>query len=355
MKTRADVAIYAGSAADGETPYCSRGDDPGRSAISYLGFLEAAIGLALLLFSADFMVRGAVGLARRIGMPPLVIGLSIIAVGTSAPELVTTITAALNDAPEIALGNVVGSNLANMLLILGVAAAMRPIACSPRVIARDGTSVLAATALFVGIAMTGIFVLWQGLLLLAGLATYLFFTYRAESAADAESLHKQEADDVAGVPERFHISVLFTVGGLVGTVIGAKLLVDGGVDVAESLGVSKAVIGLTLVALGTSLPELAIVIVASMRGHSDVALGNVLGSNIFNLLGIMGAVTLVSPLPVPPELMMFDIWVLLGITILMLPMMITQGKLTRGEGILLIVLYAVYIAFQIGPVRALVF
>lgn len=300
------------------------------------------------------MVRGAVGLARRMGLPPLVIGLSVIAVGTSAPELVTTVTATLENAPDLAIGNVIGSNLANMLLILGVAALLRPIVCAPRVIARDGSMVLAATALFVAIAMTGTFVLWHGLVLLGGLTVYLFLTYRAENGNDDAGLHGHEADDVTGVPERILTGVIFTVGGLVGTVLGAKLLVDGGVSVAESLGVSKAVIGLTLVAIGTSLPELAIVVVASMRGHSDVALGNVLGSNIFNLLGIMGVVSIIAPIPVPALLLEFDIWVLLGITLLMLPMMLTEGKLSRREGGLLILLYAVFLAFQFDSVRSLV-
>lgn len=300
------------------------------------------------------MVRGAVGLAKRVGLPPLVIGLSVIAVGTSAPELVTTVTATLEDAPDLALGNVVGSNMANMLMILGVAALMRPIVCAPRVIARDGLMVLAATILFVAIAMTGAFVLWHGLLLLGGLAVYLTLTYRAESGSDTEGLHGHEADDVTGVPERVVTGLIFTVGGLAGTVIGAKLLVDGGVSVAESLGVSKAVIGLTLVAIGTSLPELAIVVVASMRGHTDVALGNVLGSNIFNLLGIMGVVAIVAPIPVPDLLLEFDIWVLLGITILILPLMLTEGKISRREGGLLVVLYVIYLSFQFDSVRSLV-
>ena len=142
--------------------------------------------MALLLFSADFMVRGAVGLARRMGVSPLVIGLSVIAIGTSAPELVTTLTATLDGAPDLALGNVVGSNLANMLLILGVAGLLKPVACEPRVVARDGTMVLGATALFVAIAVSGVFVLWHGVILLCGLAGYLYLTYRAE-AANAET------------------------------------------------------------------------------------------------------------------------------------------------------------------------
>ncbi|MEP4379860.1 MAG: calcium/sodium antiporter [Alphaproteobacteria bacterium] len=314
----------------------------------------ATIGLALLLFSADFMVRGAVGLARRIGMSPLIIGLSVIAIGTSAPELVTTLTATLEGAPDLALGNVVGSNLANMLLILGVAALLKPIACAPRVIARDGSMVLAATALFVAIAMTGAFVFWQGLILLAGLFTYLYLTYRAENTNADAGLHGNEANDVSGVPERVMVGMIYLLGGLAGTIIGAKLLVDGGVSVAESLGVSKTVIGLTLVAIGTSLPELAIVIVASMRGHSDVALGNVLGSNIFNLLGITGAVALVAPLPVPDILLSFDLWVLLGVTALLLPMMLSKGGLSRAEGGVLVFLYVVYLAFQFDSIRAMI-
>jgi len=206
----------------------------------------------------------------------------------------------------------------------------------------------------VGIAMTGIFVLWHGLVLVAALLVYLYLTYRAENANIESGLHSHEADDVSGVPERVWVGAAYLLGGLAGTVIGAKLLVDGGVSVAESLGVSKAIIGLTLVAIGTSLPELAIVIVASMRGHSDVALGNVLGSNIFNLLGITGAVAIVAPLPVPDILLSFDLWVLLGMTLLLMPMMLTQGRLSRREGGILIVLYAAYLAFQFDSIRSMI-
>lgn len=300
------------------------------------------------------MVRGAVGLARRIGLSPLVIGLSVVAIGTSAPELVTTLTATLDGAPDLALGNVIGSNLANMLLILGVAAMMRPVACSPKVIARDGSMVLAATALFVIFAMTGMFELWHGHVLLAALVIYLGWTYRAERTSSDDSLHAREVEDVAGVPERGWLAGVFLLGGLIGTVIGAKLLVDGGVAVAESLGVSKTVIGLTLVAIGTSLPELAIVVVASMRGHSDVALGNVLGSNIFNLLGITGVVAVVTPLAVPPTLLEFDIWLLLGVTALLLPLMLTGSRLSRREGALLLLLYAGFLALQSESIRSAV-
>ncbi len=331
-----------------------RGTNSGRTQISYTGFLMAAIGLALLLFSADFMVRGAVGIARRLGLSPLIIGLTVVAIGTSAPELVTTMTATLEGAPDLALGNVIGSNLANMLLILGIAALIQPVACAPHVIARDGSMVLIATILFVAIALTGVFAFWHGIALLAALALYLIVTYRAERQSEAESLHAKEVEEVSGVPERTVIAAVFLLGGLIGTVIGAKLLVDGGVTVAESLGVSKTVIGLTLVAIGTSLPELAIVVVASMRGHGDVALGNVLGSNIFNLLGITGAVAVVSPLAVSPTLLEFDIWLLLGVTVLLIPLMLNGGRLCQREGTLLVLLYAGFLAFQIESVRALI-
>jgi cation:H+ antiporter len=314
----------------------------------------AAVGLALLLFSADFMVRGAVGVARRAGLSPLIIGLTVVAIGTSAPELVTTLTATLDGIPDLALGNVIGSNLANMLLILGIAALIKPVACAPRVIARDGTMVLVATVLFVGFAMTGVFVLWHGLVLLAALTLYLGMTYRAERQMESESLHAKEVEEVSGVPEQAMLAALFLLGGLIGTVLGAKLLVDGGVAVAESLGVSKTVIGLTLVAIGTSLPELAIVVVASLRGHADVALGNVLGSNIFNLLGITGVVAVVAPLQVSASLLQFDIWLLLGVTALLMPLMLTGGRLSRREGTLLVLLYAGFLAFQAESIRSLV-
>ncbi|MBN43544.1 MAG: hypothetical protein CL573_08680 [Alphaproteobacteria bacterium] len=322
------------------------GHIPREAKISYIGFLLGAAGLAVLLFSADFMVRGGVGLARRMGISPLIIGLSVISVGTSAPELVTTLTATIEGAPDLALGNVVGSNLANMLLILGVAGLLRPFACEPSIIFRDGTIMLGATALFVAFAMTGIFQFWHGATLLVGLLSYLFLAYRTESTNSGGSLRCHETDDVPGVPKRTWVSISYLLSGLIGIVIGAELFVDGGVRVAESLGVSKAIIGLTLVAIGTSLPELAIVVTASLQGHNEIVLGNVLGSNIFNLLGITGAAALVASLPVPSVLLFFDVWVLLGVTVLLIPLMLTKGGVSRLEGGLLVFLYAAYLACQ---------
>ena len=322
--------------------------------ISYLVFIQTGVGLALLLFSADYLVRGAVALARISGVSPLIIGLSIVAVGTSAPEFVTALAASLSGATDMAVGNVVGSNIVNMLLILGIAAMIRPISVGPKIIARDAMMVVGATALFVAIGVTGGFNQWQGALLLFCLIAYLYLTYRAEKREnEQETLHAREADDVGGVPKRTWVAVAFMLGGLAGIVIGAELLVTGGLGIAEAFNVSRTVVGLTLIAIGTSLPELAIVIVASWRGHSDIALGNVLGSNIFNLLGITGGVAMIVPLEMPLEIMTFDIWVLLGVTILLLPLMITENRISRMEGRLLAGLYIVYLAAQLDPVRQL--
>lgn len=307
-----------------------------------------------MLFAADFLVRGGVALAHMSGVSPLIIGLSIIAIGTSAPEFVTALAAALADASDMAIGNVVGSNNVNALLILGVAALIRPVHVATKIIARDAMMVLGATALFVAIGLTGGYNRWQGAVLLCCLIGYLLVTYRAEKAENDEAaLLAREVEDIGGVPGRRWVAGLYLIGGLIGVVVGAELLVRSGLGIAEMFDVSRAVVGLTLIAIGTSLPELAIVIVASWRGHSDIALGNVLGSNTFNLLGITGGVALVTPLDMPIEVMNFDIWVLLGVTVLLLPMMITDNRISRLEGQLLIGLYVAYLVAQLAPVRQL--
>ena len=305
-----------------------------------------------MLFAADYLVRGAVALARLSGLSPLIIGLSIVAIGTSAPEFVTALAAALSDATDMAVGNVVGSNIVNMLLILGIAATIRPINVALKVVARDAMMVVGATALFVAFGLSGGYNQWQGALLLFCLLGYLYLTYMVEKSQNSkEALHAREAEDVGGVPSRAWVAALFLLGGLGGVVLGAHLLVAGGLGIAEVFDVSRTVVGLTLIAVGTSLPELAIVIVASWRGHSDIALGNVLGSNIFNLLGITGGVALIRPLEMPIEVISFDIWVLLGVTILLLPLMVTDNRISRLEGRLLVGIYVAYLVAQLAPVR----
>jgi cation:H+ antiporter len=300
----------------------------------------------MLLAFADFLVRGSVGLARLIGLSPLIIGLTVVAFGTSAPEFVTSLAASLGGTPAMATGNIVGSNVANILLILGVAAAMRPIACTREIIGRDGVAVLVSGAIFAAIAVMGDFTRLGGALLLACLAGYIGLTYRFERAARrSASLHTLEAEEIAGTPERPWVAVAMVLAGLIGIVVGAELLVRGAADIARLLGLSDAVIGLTLIAIGTSLPELATVIMASWRNHGDVALGNVLGSNIFNVLAIAGGVTVISPIAVPPEIAHVDIWVMLGASLLLMPLMISDRRISRREGGLLLALYACYLGW----------
>ena len=304
----------------------------------------------MLLVLADFLVRGAVGLARIAGLSPLIIGLTVVAFGTSAPEFVTSLAATLGGTPAMATGNIVGSNIANILLILGVAALLRPIACTRQIIGRDGVAVLVSAAIFTAIGTIGAFTPLAGVALLACLAGYIAVTYRFERAArHSAALHALEAEEIAGTPQRLWVALAMLAAGLAGIVVGAELLVNGAASIARALGVSDAVIGLTLIAIGTSLPELATVIMASWRGHGDVALGNVLGSNIFNVLAIAGGVSTISPIAMAPEIAHFDIWVMLGcsLLLLLLPLMMSDRQISRREGGLLLGLYAGYLGWQV--------
>ncbi len=303
-------------------------------------------GLVLLLGGGEALVRGAVSIARRLGVSPLVIGLTLVGFGTSAPELTTSLQAALGGAPGIAVGNVVGSNIANLLLILGLAALVAPIAVDRRALKRDG-SMLVATTLGVGALL--IFDLTSrplGLAMVAFLVAYVVFVYLAERRATADAsaaLHVEEAAAVA--PAGWGLSLVLALGGLVGVVGGASLLVEGAVALATRAGVSETLIGLTLVAVGTSLPELATSAIAARRGQGEVALGNLVGSNIFNLLGILGVTAAVTPLAVPPEIAALDAWVMGAVTALALLLAVTGQRVTRGEGALLLALYAGYVAY----------
>ena len=306
-------------------------------------------GFVILLVCADFLVRGAVGLARIAGLTPLVIGLTVVAFGTSAPEFVTALTATLSGATGMAAGNIIGSNIANVLLILGIAAMMRPIACSRQTISRDGVTVLIASTLFVLLSLFGEVSRFSGLVLIASLGGYLMLTYRHErSIRSSTALHALEAEEITSAPQRWPVAGALLFGGIVGISVGADLLVDGAVDIALAIGVSNTLIGLTLIAVGTSLPELATVIMASLRQHGDVALGNVLGSNIFNLLAIAGGVSAISPISVPREILHFDIWILLATSLLLLPMMISDRRISRREGGFLVSMYALYLLAQIA-------
>ncbi len=310
-------------------------------------YAQVIAGFVLLLGGAEVMVRGAVALAQRLGISTLVIGMTVVAFGTSAPELVVSLNAGLSGAPGLAIGNVVGSNIANILLILGISGLIAPIACQAGSLVRDGLVLLGGSLLFAGLALSGRIGLTGGIVLL--IAFFGFIAYSAgqeiaskRSARDAEI--EEEVEDLA-VPHNLLLSLVLLVVGFAGLLLGSEWLVDGGISIARNFGVSEAVIGLTIIAFGTSLPELAASAVATYRGHTDVALGNVVGSNLFNLLGVVGTVAVVTPLDIPGRVLDLDLWIMLAATLLLLPFMLSAKKyLGRIESGIFFLLYLAYIA-----------
>ena len=307
--------------------------------------LQLAVGLVLLVAGGEALVRGAVALAARLGVSPLMIGLTVVGFGTSTPELVTSLQAAFAGSPGIAVGNVVGSNIANILLIGGVAAVLMPFAVSGDAFRRDGTAMVLAALACVAVVLTGALSRPAGLALVVGLVAYLVLAYRAERAtATDEPARPSEANTDMAVPS-LPISVAFALGGIVLTVLGARLLVTSASALASGWGVSDAVIGLTVVAVGTSLPELVTAVMAAVRRRGDIAFGNILGSNIYNVLGILGVTALVHPIPVPASIVAVDIWVMLAATGAMVAVAVSGWRVTRGEGVALLAAYAIYVGW----------
>ncbi|MCB1363751.1 MAG: calcium/sodium antiporter [Rhodobacteraceae bacterium] len=307
-------------------------------------WLLCGLGLLILLLAGDALVRGAVNLSLRLGVPALIVSLTIVAFGTSAPELLVAIKAVQENAPDIALGNVVGSNTANILLILGIPAlltAIRTSQCNSR---KTYFQMLAASVLFIVLAFFGVFTILSGLVLLTALAFVLWDMFRdarahrrAGLASDLEEIEEADPD----MPY-WRIGV-YLVLGLIGLPLGAHLLVENASIIASRYGVSDTVIGLTLVAVGTSLPELATTVMAALRRHTEVALGNVIGSNMFNLLGIVGVASFFGRIPVDPAFLHFDLWVMLGASLLLAPFVYGCRDITRPWGVALTGLYVAYV------------
>ncbi|MBI1339903.1 calcium/sodium antiporter [bacterium] len=310
-------------------------------------FVLIAVGLAMLVAGGEMLVRGAVALAKRFGMSPLLIGLTLVGFGTSAPELVTSINAALAGSPGIAVGNVVGSNIANILLILGVSALIFPVAVASGPFRRDGTALAIATVLCVLAVLAGQLTLWMGLGLVAALIAYIaiaWFQDRKAQAALAPEVLGAPATASTG-PAGSLIEIALVVAGLASTIVGANLLVTGAIDLASSFGVPESVIGLTIVAVGTSLPELVTSVMAALRKHSDLAFGNIVGSNIYNIFGILGATAVIHPIAVPPEIARLDIWVMAAATAALFIVTITGWRIARWEGGVMVAAYAGYIGW----------
>lgn len=301
------------------------------------------VGLALLVFGAELLVRGASNLARSFGVSSLIIGLTVVAFGTSAPEFAVSLKSALAGQASIAVGNVIGSNIFNVLFILGISALICPLAVSSQLIRFD-------VPLMIGASFVAFFCAWDlrltridGMLLFGCLIVYTaFLMYYSRKHANNEdpssglSGHQEERSTFT--------NIVFIVGGLVLLVLGSRLLVNSAVIFAQALGVSELIIGLTIVAAGTSLPELVTSIIASLRGERDIAVGNVVGSNLFNILGVLGLSSLISPAPidVAPSVLWFDLPLMTAVAFACLPVFFTGGIISRWEGA---VLFAYYIAY----------
>lgn len=309
----------------------------------------AALGLVILLFAGDALVKGAVNLALRVGIPALIVSLTIVAFGTSAPELLISVQAAMAGVPGIAMGNVVGSNTANILLVLGIPALIAVMHTSEHNTRRSYVVMIAASFLFIALAFRGVFDWIAALVLLAALLLALGDMFRQARAhrakAAAEAAEIDDLEDLEGVdPDMPWWKIaLFLVLGLIGLPLGADILVDSSTVIARTFGISETVIGLTLVAIGTSMPELATTVMAAIRRQADVALGNVIGSNLFNLLAIIGVAGLVAPIPVDPALLQFDLWVMLGASILLIPFVFLRQNIGRVWGVILTLLYVAYL------------
>lgn len=307
-----------------------------------MDFLFAALGLVILVLAGDSLVKGAVNLSLRVGIPALIVSLTIVAFGTSAPELLIAIAAVNDGAPGLALGNVVGSNTANILMVLGIPALLAGLHTADCDTKRSYVQMLAASVLFIAVCFLGPITWVHALVLLAALGYMLTDAFRAARAHRNAAVDEEELEGAD--PDMPWVKiVMFLLLGLIGLPLGADLLVDASVNIARAFGISEEVIGLTLVAFGTSLPELATTVMASIRRQADVALGNVIGSNMFNLLAIIGITGLVGPLPVPQEFLTFDLWVMLGASLLLIPFVYFRVNLTRRAGIVLTGLYVAYV------------
>ncbi|WP_106831193.1 calcium/sodium antiporter [Parabacteroides pacaensis] len=306
------------------------------------------LSLIALYIGADWLVRGSSALAARANISPLVIGLTVVAFGTSAPELIVSLNAALHGQGDIAIGNVVGSNIFNICLILGVSAIIHPLQAKTQLVKKDIPIMIVATILFTILFWNGKIGRLEGLLFFTGIVVYTFYSlYFARKHNKESNLSSEEKVKLGS--GHWYVDVLFLIGGLAVLVFASQLLVDNAVSLAKSFGVSEAVIGLTIVAAGTSMPELATSIVAAYKKNPEIAVGNIVGSNIFNLLAIVGTTALVHPINAP-QVNYIDLLVMLGASILILPIARTGYKINRWEGVGLVIIYVGYTFYLLRDV-----
>ena len=320
--------------------------------MSIITLLMFLLGLALLIVGAEILVRGASRLATASGISPLVVGLTVVAFGTSAPELAITIQSTLAGQSDLALGNVVGSNIANVLLILGLAALISPLTVAPQILRLDIPVMIAVSGLLLVLALDQTIGRIDGTVLVAGLLLYIGFTIVQSRKASTRVQSEFAAE--YGAPRRQALKITLAqiglvVCGLVLLTLGARWLVDGAVAFAAYMGVGELIIGLTIVAIGTSLPEIAASVVASLRGERDIAVGNVVGSCIFNILSVMGITSLVAPngVSVPPAALSFDLPVMVAVAVASLPIAFHRAAIMRWEGALFVGYYVAYTLYLV--------
>lgn len=313
-----------------------------------MSYILLIAGLAILVLAGDLLVRGAVGLANRLGIPSLIIGLTIVAFGTSAPELFISVQAALAGSPGIALGNVVGSNIANVLLVLGLPAMIAAMGCNQKLVKRNLSLMIGVTILFILLCWTGTLVFWHGVLMVGLLVLFLGASARRAMKQREASLAELGLEEVEGGPQSAPLALGLALGGLAGLPFGAHLTIEGAREIALGWGVSEDAIGLTVVALGTSLPELAATVMAAIRNESAIAVGNVIGSNLFNILAVMGITALVVPVPVPASMLDLDLWVMLFCSLLILPYILARAEIGHLSGLVFTALYIAYVAVVLG-------
>ncbi|MEZ5811049.1 MAG: calcium/sodium antiporter [Rhizobiaceae bacterium] len=298
-------------------------------------------GLLLLVFSGDFLVKGAVGIAENLGIPPLVIGLTVVAFGTSAPELFISVQAALQGKPGIAVGNAIGSNIANVLLVMGLPAIISAVTARQPGIRRNLTAMLAVTVVFVLMLYDGVLTRFEGLTLFLALCLYIW--WQIHQAGRVRAPAKDYHDDIGEAPHETSRVVAYLAAGIVGLPLAAQLTVTGAGNIARAFGISEAAIGLTIIAIGTSLPELATTLMAAIRRTSAVALGNIVGSNIFNIACIMGITGMIVPVPVDARIGHIDMWVMLAVAILLAAIGFARVTVGKLGGAAMLLAYLAYI------------
>lgn len=317
------------------------------------GFL--GIGLVLLVLGSEAVLRGSVRLSAALGLSPLIIGLLIVSAGTSSPELVVALTAAMHNTPDIALGNIIGSNIVNALLMTGIGALVRPLPSPPKVVWRDGIAMLIASVALVALTSTGMITQKMGYLLLSAFVVYILISFFTDWRRPAQlSVAETRAIKALGAQKLAPgLSVFLMVFGFVCLYFGGHFAVDGGLALAREYHVSQAIIGLTVIAFGASLPELTTTVISAARGQTSIAIGHLIGSNIFNILLVLGITASIHPLSVAPSLAHFDVIIMALSAALLIPLMASSWRITRAEGFMLVLFYVGYvgyIAYQQGYV-----